>query len=63
MPEEYSNERVVIAHMAENATEALVIRGLLQSKGIHGNGHMVMIEKNNLAIAKVIDDWVVKNVK
>jgi pimeloyl-ACP methyl ester carboxylesterase len=35
----------------------------LQDKGIHGNGHMVMIEKNNLAIAKVIDDWVVKNVK
>jgi pimeloyl-ACP methyl ester carboxylesterase len=35
----------------------------LQSKGIHGNGHMVMIEKNNLAIAKLIDDWVVKNVK
>jgi pimeloyl-ACP methyl ester carboxylesterase len=35
----------------------------LQSKGIHGNGHMVMIEKNNLAIAKVIDDWVVENVK
>jgi hypothetical protein len=24
---------------------------------------MVMIEKNNLTIAKVIDDWVVKNVK
>ncbi len=35
----------------------------LQNEGIHGNGHMVMIEKNNLAIAKVIDDWVVKNVK
>ena len=35
----------------------------LQDKGIHGNGHMVMIEKNNLAIAKVIDDWAVKNVK
>jgi pimeloyl-ACP methyl ester carboxylesterase len=35
----------------------------LDSKGIHGNGHMVMIEKNNLAIAKVIDDWVRKNVK
>jgi hypothetical protein len=35
----------------------------LQDKGIHGNGHMVMIEKNNLAVAKVIDDWVVKNVK
>ena len=35
----------------------------LQDKGIHGNGHMVMIEKNNLEIAKVIDDWVQKNVK
>jgi pimeloyl-ACP methyl ester carboxylesterase len=35
----------------------------LQNKGIHGNGHMVMIEKNNLAIAKVIDDWVLENVK
>jgi pimeloyl-ACP methyl ester carboxylesterase len=35
----------------------------LEKKGIHGNGHMVMIEKNNLEIAKVIDDWVVRNVK
>jgi pimeloyl-ACP methyl ester carboxylesterase len=35
----------------------------LQKAGIRGNGHMVMIEKNNLQIAKVIDDWVKKNVK
>jgi len=35
----------------------------LQSKGVRGNGHMVMIEKNNLEIAKVLDQWVVKNVK
>jgi pimeloyl-ACP methyl ester carboxylesterase len=35
----------------------------LQDKGIHGNGHMVMIEKNNLDIAKLIDDWAVKNVR
>ncbi len=35
----------------------------LQKAGIFGNGHMVMIEKNNLAIAKLIDDWLVKNVK
>jgi pimeloyl-ACP methyl ester carboxylesterase len=35
----------------------------LQDKGIHGNGHMVMIEKNNLDIAHVIDEWAVKNVK
>jgi pimeloyl-ACP methyl ester carboxylesterase len=35
----------------------------LQDKGIHGNGHMVMIEKNNLDIAHVIDEWIVKNVR
>jgi len=35
----------------------------LQDRGIRGNGHMVMIEKNNLVIARLIDEWVVKNVK
>jgi pimeloyl-ACP methyl ester carboxylesterase len=35
----------------------------LQDKGVFGNGHMVMIEKNNLDVAKVVDDWAVKNVK
>ena len=35
----------------------------LQDKGIHGNGHMVMIEKNNLEIAHVVDDWLLNNVK
>jgi pimeloyl-ACP methyl ester carboxylesterase len=35
----------------------------LEDKGLHGNGHMVMIENNNLDIAKVIDDWVQQNVK
>jgi len=35
----------------------------LQDKGIHGNGHMVMIEKNNLDVARAVDDWVVKNVR
>jgi pimeloyl-ACP methyl ester carboxylesterase len=35
----------------------------LQDKGIRGNGHMVMIEKNNLDIAHLIDEWVVANVK
>jgi pimeloyl-ACP methyl ester carboxylesterase len=29
----------------------------LVDKGIHGNGHMMMIEKNNLAIAGVMADW------
>jgi pimeloyl-ACP methyl ester carboxylesterase len=35
----------------------------LQDKGVRGNGHMVMIEKNNLEVAHVVDEWVVKNVK
>jgi pimeloyl-ACP methyl ester carboxylesterase len=35
----------------------------LQDKGIHGNGHMVMIEKNNLEIARLLDEWMQKNVR
>ena len=35
----------------------------LQDKGIRGNGHMVMIEKNNLEIARFVDAWAQKNVK
>ena len=30
--------------------------------GIHGNGHFVMLEKNNLEIAAVIADWMEKKV-
>jgi len=35
----------------------------LQDKGIRGNGHMVMIEKNNLDIARLVDEWAQKNVR
>ena len=35
----------------------------LADKGIHGNGHMMMLEKNNLEIAAVIADWASANVK
>ena len=31
--------------------------------GIHGNGHFMMLEKNNLEVAAVIADWLSKNVK
>lgn len=34
MSEEHSNERVVVAHIADSATEAMVIRSLLESAGI-----------------------------
>jgi pimeloyl-ACP methyl ester carboxylesterase len=35
----------------------------LADRGIHGNGHMMMLEKNNLEVAGVIDEWVRKRVK
>jgi pimeloyl-ACP methyl ester carboxylesterase len=35
----------------------------LQDKGIRGNGHMVMIEKNNLDVARLLDDWMQANVR
>jgi pimeloyl-ACP methyl ester carboxylesterase len=48
-------------YLAQAGVKTEYIR--LQDKGIHGNGHMVMIEKNNLDIARVVDEWVQKNVK
>jgi pimeloyl-ACP methyl ester carboxylesterase len=35
----------------------------LEEVGIKGNGHMMMIEKNNLEIADFIDKWLVKTVR
>jgi len=34
----------------------------LPAIGIHGNGHMMMIEKNNLAIAALVADWLDKTI-
>ena len=30
---------------------------------IHGNGHMMMLEKNNLEIAAFLVDWAQKNIQ
>ena len=38
MSEDHVDEPLVVAHTAENATEAMVIRGLLQSAGIDSPG-------------------------
>jgi hypothetical protein len=38
MSQDQSRERVVVAHTAGTATEAMVIRGLLESAGIHSPG-------------------------
>ena len=35
----------------------------LADVGIHGNGHMLMLEKNNLEIAGVISRWLSKMVR
>ncbi len=35
----------------------------LAEQGIRGNGHMMMLEKNNLAIARLIADWIGANVR
>jgi hypothetical protein len=35
----------------------------LQDKGITGNGHTVMPEKNNLEIARLLDDWMQQHVR
>ena len=35
----------------------------LPEVGIRGNGHMMMLEKNNLEVAAFLGGWVTKNVK
>ena len=35
----------------------------LPAIGIHGNSHMMMIDKNNLQVADVIIDWMKKHVE
>jgi hypothetical protein len=35
----------------------------LENAGIRGNGHMVMLEKNNLDIAVFMDQWIRNNVR
>jgi len=54
-------DHCTVKYLNQAGVKAEYIR--LQDKGIHGNGHMVMIEKNNLDIARVIDEWVMGNVK
>ena len=35
----------------------------LPSVGVHGNGHMMMLEKNNLDVASVLADWIHRKVE
>jgi pimeloyl-ACP methyl ester carboxylesterase len=35
----------------------------LEQEGIHGNAHYVMVEKNNLEVAAVLQKWILKHIK
>lgn len=35
----------------------------LEDQGIHGNGHMVMLERNSLQIAALLGKWISANIK
>jgi hypothetical protein len=35
----------------------------LEDQGIRGNGHMVMLEKNNLQVAALLQKWIAANIK
>jgi pimeloyl-ACP methyl ester carboxylesterase len=35
----------------------------LEDRGIHGNGHLMMLEANNLEIAACLDEWIVKTLR
>jgi pimeloyl-ACP methyl ester carboxylesterase len=35
----------------------------LEEQGIHGNGHMVMLEKNNLEVAAALQKWIAGHVR
>ena len=34
----------------------------LPDVGVRGNGHLVMLEKNNLQVAQVVESWISKTV-
>jgi pimeloyl-ACP methyl ester carboxylesterase len=46
-------------YLSQAGVEAEYVR--LQDRGIYGNGHMVMLEKNNLEIARLVDEWLQKH--
>ena len=49
------------AYMTQAGVKSDVLH--LPEIGIHGNGHLMAIEKNNLRIAGLIEDWLVRKLK
>jgi pimeloyl-ACP methyl ester carboxylesterase len=50
-----------VAYLEQAGVHATYVK--LADRGIHGNGHMMMLERNNAAIAKVMAEWLGKTMK
>jgi pimeloyl-ACP methyl ester carboxylesterase len=50
-----SYDHCTVAYLNQAGVKTTFIR--LDEVGIHGNGHMMMLEKNNMAIAGVMANW------
>jgi hypothetical protein len=48
-------DHCTVRYLAQAGVNSTFLR--LPDAGIHGNGHMMMLEKNSDAIAKVMADW------
>jgi pimeloyl-ACP methyl ester carboxylesterase len=44
-----------VAYLAQAGVKSTYVK--LADRGIRGNGHMMMLEKNNMAIAAVMENW------
>jgi hypothetical protein len=47
-------------YLAQAGVKVAAVR--LGDHGIHGNGHMVMLEKNNLQVAGLIVEWLARTI-
>ncbi|MDQ2801379.1 MAG: hypothetical protein M3Y41_01340 [Pseudomonadota bacterium] len=54
-------DQCTVRFLTQNGVQPDFVR--LPDVGIHGNGHMMMIEKNNDQIAKVLTDWLDQRVR
>jgi pimeloyl-ACP methyl ester carboxylesterase len=50
-----SYDHCTAAYLTQAGVKTTLVR--LPDVGVHGNGHMMMLEKNNMAIARVMAEW------
>ena len=54
-------DHCTVKYLTQAGVKSTFLR--LEDQGIHGNGHMVMLEKNNQAIAAFMASWLEENVE